>query len=196
MTTIGKGRLRRAAMAFAFTILTTLLQADEPTAFALIKEANRYVGEQARDKVVQVHSEKSIGGLVPSIWYVRFFDRTATFRVTEVKFGGGTMLDVDRPLHVWKKITGADEPLDRAQLKIDSDRAIELATSEPMLKNLKLTATALKLERGDSGEPVWKVKLWAAKLHKPTEDVAIGELTLSAKDGKVIQNDLKIQRVD
>lgn len=196
MKTIVKGRLWRAVILFGFTILAVPLQADEPTAFALIKEANRYVGEQAKDKVVQIRSEKSIGGLVPSIWYVRFFDHTATFRITEVKFGAGTMLDVDRPLHVWKKITGADEPLDRAQLKIDSDRAIELATREPLLKHLQLTATELKLERGASGEPVWKVKLWAAKLRKPTADVSIGEIILSAKDGKLLQNDLKIQRVD
>jgi hypothetical protein len=46
-------------------------RASEPTAFQLIKEGNKHVGEDAKDKVAQIRSEKSIGGLVPSIWYVR-----------------------------------------------------------------------------------------------------------------------------
>lgn len=183
-------------MVLGFTILAARAVGDEPTAFSLINEANRYVGEQAKDQVVQIRSEKSIGGLVPSIWYVRFFDPTATFRVTEVKLGSGAMLDVDRPFHVWNKITGVDPPLDRTQLKVDSDQAIALATREPLLKPLHLTASALTLERGESGEPIWRVKLWASKLRKPSEDVSIGEVRLSAKDGKVLQNALKIQRVD
>ena len=55
------------------TVLTsvTLLAADkDPTAFDLIKEGNRYVGEQAKDRVVQLRSERSIGSLNPKVWYV------------------------------------------------------------------------------------------------------------------------------
>ncbi|HTL17277.1 MAG TPA: hypothetical protein VL793_08570, partial [Patescibacteria group bacterium] len=44
--------------------------ADEPTAFELIKEGNRYVGEQAKDRIVQIRSEKSVGTMTPNIWYV------------------------------------------------------------------------------------------------------------------------------
>ena len=59
------------------------LRAAEPTAFDLVKEGNRYVGEQAKDKVVQIRSEKSIGGLDPAIWYVVYRDATATFNFTQ-----------------------------------------------------------------------------------------------------------------
>jgi hypothetical protein len=45
-------------------------RADEPTAFDLIKEGSRYVGEQANDKIVQIRSEKSVGPLTPKIWFV------------------------------------------------------------------------------------------------------------------------------
>src|SRR3954468_25004345 len=52
--------------------------AAEPTAFELIKEGNRHVGEEARDQVVQIRSDKSIGTMTPTIWYVVYFDPDAT----------------------------------------------------------------------------------------------------------------------
>ena len=37
---------------------------------------------------------------------------------------------------------------------------------------------------------MWKVRLWAAKVRKPSDTVDIGDIILSAEDGKVIKNDL------
>src|SRR5262249_20602585 len=146
-------------------------RAAEPTAFDLIKEANRYVGEQSKDKVVQIRSEKSVGSLTPNIWYIVLYDSTATLKAQEVKFGAGKMISVKRPMRLLEPVTGGDLPLDRSKLKVDSDQAIKTALQEPLLKDLKMTATQLKLERvgegvlgqGGTGEGVWKVRLWAAK---------------------------------
>src|SRR5688572_14415500 len=55
------------------------------SALALVKEANRYVGEQAKDKLVQIRSERSANGLKPNVWYVVFYDPTAALKATEVK---------------------------------------------------------------------------------------------------------------
>src|SRR6266516_2519067 len=178
--------------------------AGEPTAFDLVKEGNRHLGEEAKGKVVQIRSEKSVGGLTPNIWYVVYYDSTATLKAVEVKFGAGKMLDVKRPLRLLEPVTGGDTPLDRDRLKVDSDRAIKTALKEPLLQKLKVTATQLKLERvGEgvlgvrgTGEPVWKIKLWAAKLKKPNQDADIGEVWLSATDGKAVKNDLHIERVN
>jgi hypothetical protein len=38
--------------------------------------------------------------------------------------------------------------------------------------------------------------LWAAKLRNPAKDADIGEILLSAETGKILKNDLKINRVD
>ena len=184
--------------------LNLAASADEPTAFALIKEGNRYVGEQSKDKIVQIRSEKSVGSLTPSIWYIVYYDPTATLKATEVKFGAGKMLSVKRPMRLLEPVSGGDLPLDRDKVKIDSDAAIKTASSDSLLKNVKVTATQPKLERvGEGvfgqegpGEPVWKVKLWAAKLNHPDQDVDIGEVWLSATDGKVIKDDLHPNRVD
>src|SRR6185312_13577279 len=74
--------------------------ARDLTAFQLIKEGNRYVGEQAKDKVVQIRSDKSIGSLIPTIWYIIYYDPTAALKSVEVKFGSGQMLDVKRPFRL------------------------------------------------------------------------------------------------
>jgi hypothetical protein len=176
--------------------------ADEPTAFQLIEAGNEHVGADARDRVVQIRSEKSVGGLTPNIWYVVYYDSDARFDATEVKFGAGKKLDVKRPMRLFEKVGGSDAALDKARLKVDSDRAIEIALKEPLLDRLTIRATELKLERaggkglGDERLPVWRVELWAEKLNNPKRQVNIGEVILSAEDGKVLEADLKISRVD
>src|SRR5207244_454989 len=104
-------------------------------------------GEQAKDKVVQIRSEKSIGSLTPNVWIVVFYDTTATLKATEVKFMAGKMTGVTRPLRLLEPVTGGDTPLDREKLKVDSDAAIKAALKEPLLQNIKVTATELKLEK-------------------------------------------------
>ncbi len=175
---------------------TSNLLAASPTAYDLIKEGNRYVGEQAKDKVVQIRSEKSIGGLEPSIWYVVYYDPTATFKSVEVKFAAGKMLDVKRPFRLLEPVTGGHRPLEYDKLKIDSDKAIKGALAEPILDKLKIEAVSAKLERWDLDVPVWKVRVWAAKLRKPTEQANLGEIIVSAEDGKVLKADVHINRVD
>src|SRR5580693_1849715 len=75
-------------------------RADDKTAFQLIKEGNRYVGEGVKDQVVQIRSEKSIGGLTPQIWYVVYYNEDATFKAEEVKFEGGEKVSVKRPARI------------------------------------------------------------------------------------------------
>jgi len=176
--------------------LSQIANAGEPTAFDLVKEGNRHLGEEAKGRVVQIRSEKSVGGLTPNIWFVGYYDPDATAKATEIKFAAGTKVSVKRPARVLEPITGAHHELPKEKLKIDSDKAIEIAKNEPLIKNLTLTNAELKLERGEDDQPVWKVKLWAAKIRRPSDTVNIGEIHVSAEDGKVVKNDLKPGRVD
>ena len=178
--------------------------AAETTAFDLIKEGNRYVGEQSKDKIVQIRSDKSVGTLTPNIWYVVYYDPTATLKATEVKFGAGKMISVKRPMRLLEPVTGKDVALDREKLQVDSDKAVSITLKEPLLENIKVTATQLNLERAGKAvlaesaetQALWKVKLWAAKLRNPNRDAGIGEVWVSASDGKVVKSDLHIDRVD
>jgi hypothetical protein len=129
------------------------------------------------------------------VWYIVYYDPDATAKAVEVKFGAGRKLHVKRPARIFELAGKSHLPMDQTKLKVDSDKAIETALKEPMLKNLKIRATRLTLERWEE-KPVWKVQLWAAKLRKPTKNANIGEIYIACADGKVVRNKLKIQRVD
>jgi hypothetical protein len=174
---------------------TGAVQAGDPTAFDLVKAGDQYVGVQSKDKVVQIRSDKSIATLTPNIWHVVYYDPDATFKATEVKFGAGEKLDMSRPWRMLEMATDDHGVLDKTKLKIDSDRAIKIATAQPLLKNLTLKATQLWLEHGDSG-PQWRVKLWAAKLSNPKDDADIGIVILSSDDGSILKLDLHPDSVD
>lgn len=190
--------VRLFVVAAALLVSAAASSADEPSAFDLIKEGNRHVGEDAKDKVAQIRSEKSVGSLVPNIWYVVFYDPDATAKATEVKFAAGKKVSVKRPARVLEFGSGSYRPMDRSKLKIDSNKAIEIALKDPLLANLTLTNTQLWLERAgrDDDSPVWRVRLWASKIRKPSDTVDIGEIRLSGEDGRVVKNDIKIHRAD
>lgn len=172
----------------------TLLAADkEPTAFELVKEGNRYVGEQAKDKVVLIRSDRSVGTLTPKVWYVIYFDPTATFKSVEVKFAAGKMIDVKRPFRLIE-MAGNNKEMDKDKLKIDSDVAIETALKEPILDKIKVKSVEAKLENSSTG-PVWRIKTWAEKI-SGREVVDIGRVTVTADDGKVIEQDIHLNRLD
>lgn len=164
--------------------------AGETTALELIREGNRYVGEQFKDKVVMIRSEKSVATLTPQAWLINYRNDLTSLKGIEVKFVGGKMADVDSSVRGGK-------PFDLSKIKIDSDRALTVVTNEAILKNLTLRATKMSLERlGESGVPAWRVQVWAAKLRSPADSTSIGEIFLSAEDGSVLKNELKISRVD
>jgi len=164
----------------------------------LVKEGNDHIGKEAKDKVVQIRSEKSIGGLTPNIWYVVYYDPDATFKSTEVKFAAGKKVSVKRPTRLLEPVTGAHKALDKEKLKVDSDKALAIAVKEPILEKLTLKSAEMKLERlsADFDQPVWKIKLWAAKLKNPNDTAGIGEIIVAADDGKVLKTDVHPNRID
>jgi hypothetical protein len=181
-----------AAMTFA--VARAALAADS-TAFELVKMGDQYVGVQSKDKVVQIRSEKSIASLTPDIWYVVYYDPDATFRAVEVKFGAGQKLDVGRPWRMLESASSDKDAFDRAKLRIDSDKALKIAASQPLLEHLTLKATQFWLQH-DKSDPVWRVRLWAAKLANPNDNADVGEVFISATDGSVIKTDLHPNSVD
>jgi hypothetical protein len=180
--------------------LTRIAGAGETTAFDLIKDANEYVGKEAKDQVVQIRSDKSVASLTPNIWYIVFYDPDARMKATEVKFEAGKKKNVQRPFRLLERMK-ADQVFDRTKLKIDSDEAIKVATAEPLLKNLTLKATQLwldsnlKIDLTVTG-PVWRVRIWAAKLKNLNDNVDVGEVFVSAETGKVLKSDIHINHVD
>jgi hypothetical protein len=184
-----------AITAFMLAVSHVAFSADNPTAFALVKLGDKYVGEQSKDKVVQIRSEKSVGSIMPNIWYVVYYDPDATFKSVQVKFGAGEKMDVSHPWRVLEMAGDEHKTFDNDTLKIDSDRAIKIATTQPLLSNLTIKATQLWLIHGDTASE-WKVQIWAAKLNNPNATADIGAVYLSATDGSIIKSDLHPDRAD
>jgi len=164
------------------------------TAFALVKEGDKVIAPQAKNRITQIRSEKSIGGLLPDVWHIAYFDPTAAFKTTEVTFVAGKVTEIKRPKHLLDSLTGARQ-LDWKKLKINSDRALAIALKEPLLKKLHLRATQFWLERTAIGS-TWKIRFWAARLGKLDQTVEIGDLYLSGKTGEVLKTDLHTQNAD
>jgi len=179
----------------ALALCSRVAFAAEPTAFELVKAGDKYIGEQSKDKVVQIRSEKSVGSITPNIWYIVYYDPDARMKSVEVKFGAGQKMDVTRPFRLFERIGNGKDPLDASKLKVDSDRAIKIATTQPLLNNLTVKATQLWLDHGDMG-PQWKVELWAARLRNPNDNADIGAVLINAEDGSVIKTDLHPKSVD
>ncbi|MGZ4988056.1 MAG: hypothetical protein ACXWBP_08450 [Limisphaerales bacterium] len=185
----------------ALTVFSRSAFADT-TALDLIAEGNRYVGEQSKDKVVEIFSENSIASLTPKIWTIVFFDPTATFKSVQVRFEAGKMKDVKRPFRVLQMGTGEHKTLDMTKVKIDSDKALSIAKKQPILEGLELRGSQLWLATGNSRVsdlytgPVWKVKLFAAKASNKNATADIGDIYIAADDGKVIKDDFHINSAE
>ena len=129
----------------------------------------------------------------------------ATLKAVEVKFVAGQMESVKRPLRLLEPISGGDLPLNMASLKVDSDQALRTATKEPLLENVKVTASQMKLERvghdgvfgrDGPGEAVWKIKLWASKASDASQPAEVGEVWVSATTNKKVKTDLRLNRLE
>ena len=67
---------RGLAIVMLFAGVWSSFAGQEPTAFQLAKDGNRFVGEPSQDKVLEIYSEKSIASLTPSLWTVAYSTRT------------------------------------------------------------------------------------------------------------------------
>jgi hypothetical protein len=170
-------------------LATTRLALADPTALELIKNGDNYVGEPCRDRVLEVYSEKSIASLEPNVWHVVYYDPSVFSRSVDVKFGAGQEMDVSHPMRPFMLPARPQDILDQSKLKVDSDRAVSIATQQPLLNGLTLRSSRLTLQNTDDGV-VWKVELYAAKVADPTKTTGIGCVTVSAYDGSLIKSDL------
>ena len=180
-------------LAVALSALVLAVRGAEPTELELIKDGNRHVGEDAKDRVVQIRSEKSVGGLKPGIWFVVYGD--ARMRTTEVKFDDGKKLSARRPFHLFKRANDRKTLLDLSKLKIDSDKALHIAQKDGLLDKVKLTNSRMTLENWEE-MPVWKVCFWAETTRDLGKTAEIGDIFVNAEDGKVANRDLHLDRIE
>lgn len=180
-------------LAAVMGLATTQLALADPTALDLAKKGNDYVGMQSKDKILSIRSDKSVASLTPSIWYVAYYDPDIFTKLAEVKFGAGQEMEVSRSMRPFQMPAKSKDILDMSKISVDSDKALQAAQQQPLLKGLTLRYSKLTLSNTDNG-PAWKVELWAAKVNDPTKTAGIGTIWISATDGSVLRSDLKPDR--
>jgi len=183
-------------LSLALLVLTPGMPGQSPppaktTVFALVKEGDKAIKPQSKDKITQIHSDKSTGGLVPDVWYIDYNDPTAAFKTTEVTFVAGKITGIKQPKRVFDAFTGSKQ-VEWKRVKVDSDRALAAALNEPQLKKLDLRASQFWLERTPTGA-TWKIRFWTAGPDKPDQTTSIGDLYISAKSAEIIKTDLHIR---
>lgn len=176
-----------AGMALALT--TAQLALADPTALDLVKQGDNYVGVQSKDKVLKIYSEKSVASLEPNIWHVVYYDPSVFLKGTDVKFSAGQETEVSHPFRPFEMPAKTDQIIDLSQVTVDSNRAVEIASSQPLLKGLTLRSAKLTLQKVN-GIPTWKVELWAAKVSDTTKEANVGTVSISAADGSVLEINL------
>jgi hypothetical protein len=188
---IKQGLVLGAVFGFA---AANIVFAETTTALSLVKKGDQYVGMQSKDKILRIYSDKSAGTLEPNIWHVVYYDPDATFKSQEVKFGAGQEMEASHPMSFAMPAKSGDV-MDQSKVTIDSDKALQIAQEQPLLKGLTLKSSKMTLSKTDNG-PTWKVELWAAKTSDPTKTAGIGNVQISAADGSVIKTDLHPDSAD
>lgn len=161
----------------------------QTTAMQLVKKGDQYVGVQSKDKVIEIYSDRSVASIQPNIWHVVYYDPTVFSKSVEVKFEAGQETDVTHPMRPFQLPAKSSQILDLSKVTVDSDHAIQIATSQPVLNGLHLRSSQATLKESDSG-PEWKVELWSAKVSDPDKDANVGYVRISATDGSIVESNL------
>jgi hypothetical protein len=173
----------------ALGLAAAQMASAQPTALDLVRKGDNYVGIQSKDKILQIFSDKSVASLEPNVWYVEYYDPDVFFKSTDVKFGAGQEMVITHPMRPFQFPAKEDQIMDLGKVSVDSDRAVQIAAGQPLLKGLTLRSTKLTLEKVD-GTPTWKVELWAARVSDPTKNADVGTVSISGVDGAMLNVDL------
>ena len=169
--------------------------AEEATAFSLIAVGNEQVPSHARDKVVQIISDRTEGSLKPDRWSIIYYDSTAKLKSVRVRFADGKAITIDNPPRLFQRLTDDSMPLNRNRMKIDSDKALAIALAHPDLSDVDLTGLQMTLRWERGVRVAWDVEFWAKKKVNPRKTTSIGSLVINAQDGKLIFNQLRKPRL-
>jgi hypothetical protein len=175
---------------------TTRSDPAKATALAMVKVGNQYVHDQAKDKVIEIRARKERGNIPPPEWDILYDDqkefgltRTATeVHIRNGQYEGAGQQGISGPAGI-----GVRKPMPLERLKIDSDRALQIARTS-LGSDVPLIQGDFSLHSGPADLPVWTIKLWTSKSRDPRALVDLGFIEISAEDGSILKNALRPDR--
>ncbi len=181
------------ALLVALVSLSTPLQAKPLTAFQAVAIAAKNVPVDSQKKLVAIRGDRSATELTPDTWTALFYDETAGQQGRMVTVAGKAVTGIrDGYMELGRFRLAAyklEEVVDPAQLKVDSDKALNLLSQTNLLKPYTLSSVTYTLEKDkDLREPIWRLEVYVDKGGKEDD---IGFARISAQDGKIIEMKFK-----
>ena len=140
-------------------------------------------------ELLRVVGDRGPGQTTPPIWKYYFFDKGAAgnARIVSVQDGrvvksGEDIADVVAPYQ-------SPHILAEEKLLIDSPQALQIA--QALVPTVAVSSADYLLLLQKNGGPVWKVTLWTR--NAKGDEHRLGDVTLQADTGKIVQGNLKLQ---
>jgi len=177
-----------APVAATRSVAAVIKKTKAPTALQLAHLGNARVSERSSNQVVQITSSPAPLGSPPHEWRITYYDAKALYKAVEVIFENGQVARIHEPTRILKIFTPqAQKPFEFEKLKIDSDRALEIALAIPAKESVTVRSSELELQRGYGGAPVWQVKLFGPGSVDATTDKPLGYAIILTEDGRVLK---------
>ena len=164
------------------------------TVLQLMRKAERQVTALGRANVLRIESEREQNSLFPPRWVFYFYDPSATFKCKRVTLDYGRVTSVDVQSRWFLLDFDPQQVIHSRQLRVDSDRALELARDLPPLQGVAIGSTEFALRRTDrrDNSGYWEIKIWQ-QLASGRERYA-GWVRLSASSGQIYDSNLSVRR--
>jgi hypothetical protein len=173
--------------------LSTPLEAKPLTAFQAQQIAAKHVQAESQQKLIAIKGIRSATELTPETWSFLYYDEMAGQQGRQVTVSNKAVTGIrDGYLDLGSMRLAAyklEEVVEPSQLKIDSDKALDILTQTNLLKPYSLSSVTYTLAK-DKGlrEPVWRLQVYVDKDGKEDD---IGFARISAADGKIIEMKFK-----
>lgn len=146
-----------------------------PTAFRALYIAGKSAPDLGLAEINGLRGESQ-----PQSWKFLSLDPSARGGIREVVVSRGEVESIRTPLRGTSEIAGRT-PLDRSRLKVDSDRAFQIANQEATRARIAFHWVDYTLRAEDSSEPVWKLRLFDRM------GIPVATVHLSAESGAIVQ---------
>jgi len=168
-------------------------QANPKTAFQLVKDGDAMLAPKARDQILNIRSEPSEHGLVPTTWYILYRDVDTLFDSRELHFHNNRLEGVKKPKRLQQPFQGEEQVIPARWRKVDSDKVLEIVAGVNLVKDINLHSSQMWLQ-WEQGQAVWKVRLWGEH-RSDGKPVELGEVYVSPETGEVMLVDLSSRRL-
>jgi hypothetical protein len=167
--------------AILFTLPSACVAAEKTmTAFEVLKEARRQLGNRSGKDVLSMESEN--GKLRPRYWWITFYDESLFLKKRVIQMIGPEMIQNIEP---GNPFDGGNKKyvIDPESLKYDSDKCITFLERMAKDNGIPLHSINVRLEKPHPGEtsPIWFFEFFNSKNEK------LGKVSISASTGKVTE---------